>query len=68
MSLFLVVALSLVLVACSGSITVNSDTKPAPRREAKPNRPGPKYVWVPGHWKKVKPRTWRWVPGHWKRR
>ena len=28
---------------------------------------GPKYVWVPGHYKHNKHGKLVWIPGHWKR-
>jgi len=52
---------------------------PKPRSEVRSKRPGPKAVWVGGHWDRnprgnawiqghweKKPRGWAWVPGHWK--
>lgn len=30
-------------------------------------KPGPKYVWVPGHYKHNKHGKLVWIPGHWKR-
>jgi len=44
---------------------------PAPplRVELRPASPGPRAVWVPGHWKwRGRARGYVWIPGHWKAR
>ena len=38
---------------------------PAPV-EVIPVRPGPRFVWVKGHYKPAFS-GWAWIPGHWKR-
>ena len=46
-----------------------ASTPPPPplRVEVRPARPGPKAVWVPGHWKwRGRARGHVWIPGHWK--
>lgn len=63
--------------------TIYVDTEPpAPQHEIMPPSPGPRYVWVPGHWqwsgnrwvwtqghwRVVQQGYHRWVPGHWERR
>ncbi len=37
---------------------------PPPRRELRPHKPGPNYVWIPGHheWRHGR---WVWISGHW---
>jgi hypothetical protein len=40
---------------------------PPAKVEVRPAAPGPKAVWVPGHWKwHGRRRGYDWVPGHWK--
>lgn len=34
------------------------------RVEVIPKKPGPKAVWIPGHWQ-FKGNKYIWVPGHW---
>jgi hypothetical protein len=55
-SRYLVVFLSLTvlcafLISCAGVVYVPGPP-PAPRDEVKPPRPGPKAVWIDGHWKR----------------
>lgn len=49
----------------SAKVQAPPPTPPAPL-ETVPDRPGPKYVWVPGSytWQPAT-RTYVWVPGHW---
>ncbi len=44
------------VMAGTNSVTVNGSIKP-----------GPKYVWIAGHYKHNKHGKLVWVPGHWKR-
>lgn len=44
------------LLANTNSVTIESKIKP-----------GPKYVWIAGHYKHNKFGKLVWVPGHWKR-
>ena len=65
------------LFSCAGVVYV-PEPPPAPRDEVKSPRPGPKAVWIDGHWKRsggqwvwvtghwVKKPKGEWVPGHWK--
>jgi hypothetical protein len=72
-------AMALALTAC---VAAGPKTAPpAPRTEVRPAKPGPGYVWIPGHWKwaggrylwlkghweKTRPGQ-AWVPGHWERK
>jgi hypothetical protein len=61
---FGVVLTALVLsVGCAGTIVVR-DAPPPPKVEVKPARPGPKAVWIDGHWA-WKGGKYTWVSGHW---
>ncbi len=51
------------LAGCAGTVYVPGPP-PAPRAEVQPARPGPKVVWVKGHWKWTG-RKYRWVDGRW---
>ncbi len=36
--------------------------------EVRPATPGPRYIWVAGHWRwKGRARGYVWIPGHWKK-
>ena len=56
----------------TGASTFGKDTDPAliatpppkPLAETKPAAPGPKYIWVAGHYIPVKGQ-WQWVAGRW---
>ncbi len=67
-------------VACGPRVVYVRKAPPSPRLETKPPRPGPRAVWIPGHWKwngreyvwvsghwEVHPKGSRWIPGHWKK-
>lgn len=67
------------LLSCAGSVYV-TDPPPTPKEEIKSPAPGPKAVWIEGHWKWSHghhvwvPGYWvnkpygTWVPGHWDKR
>ncbi|HEX9750539.1 MAG TPA: hypothetical protein VGB22_04530 [candidate division Zixibacteria bacterium] len=74
------IALSLVaFFGCAGTAYVVVDP-PAAKEEVQPARPGPRAVWIPGHWKWHKGQyVWEgghwakkakgaWVAGHWDKR
>jgi hypothetical protein len=42
------------------------EAPPPPRRENRPRRPGPGFVWVPGYYV-VRGNHWEWAGGHWER-
>ena len=65
LALLLWLPVAMTSVACSSTIVLKTQKKPAPRVETKPHKPGPKAVWVRGHWK-GRPGHWTWVPGHWR--
>ena len=51
------------LIGCAA--TVYAPGPPPPRKaEVKPVPPGPKAIWVAGHWKWTG-HEWAWVRGHW---
>ena len=51
------------LCSCAGVVYV-PEPPPAPRDEVRSPRPGPKAVWIDGHWKRAGGQ-WVWAPGHW---
>jgi hypothetical protein len=61
--LLVLIILSAFLLSCAGTVYV-PEQPPAPRDEVKPARPGPKAVWIDGHWKHSGGQ-WVWAPGHW---
>ena len=79
LTLFLCVVVLFAFLASCASVVFVPEPPPAPKKEVKPPRPGPKaawvdghwkwshgqYVWVPGHW--VKKPKGQWVAGHWKK-
>jgi len=60
----------LVVLACSAgcarTVYVSTDP-PAPKVESKPAAPGPKAVWIDGHWK-WNGKRYVWIDGHWERK
>ncbi|MEM9194553.1 MAG: IPT/TIG domain-containing protein [Myxococcota bacterium] len=75
--LLFVLAASSLGVTCRASFHVRAEayvrprssirvTEPPPLREpaARPEKPDPRCVWVPGHWVWVN--EWVWTPGEWK--
>ena len=50
--------------APAGVIVVR-EAPPPPRVEIIPPRPGPRFVWYPGHWRYNG--RYYWVPGRWER-
>lgn len=60
--LLLVLACS---AGCAGGAYV-STAPPPPKVETKSARPGPKAVWIDGHWKWTG-KKYVWVGGHWER-
>ena len=55
----------------AGAYGISGCAAPPPppplRVEVRPAAPGPKAVWVPGHWKwRGRARGYDWAPGHWK--
>jgi hypothetical protein len=75
---FAVVVLFTFLVGCA--VTYVPESPPPAKAEVKPPAPGPKAVWVDGHWKwshgryvwvpghLVKKPHGKWAPGHWEKR
>ncbi|NIM11224.1 MAG: BcpO-related WXXGXW repeat protein, partial [Candidatus Aminicenantes bacterium] len=59
----LVLVFSFSLMNCAPPRPVR-EPPPRPRREARPPKPGPNYIWVSGHhvWRHGR---WVWVSGHW---
>jgi len=51
------------LFSCASTVYVPESPPPA-KEEIKTPRPGPKAVWVSGHWK-WSGGQYVWVPGHW---
>ncbi len=62
-TLILAFALAALSAGCTTVTYVPSDPPPA-RNEVRPSKPGPKYVWVDGHWK-WNGHRYVWVKGHW---
>ena len=66
--IFSSLVLSVFIISSFGCVVYRPhDPPPAPRRDIRTPRPGPKYFWVKGHWE------WRggkyvWVNGHWSRK
>jgi len=50
---------------CAGTAQV-SEAPPAPKVETRPAQPGPRAVWIDGHWA-WKHGHYAWVSGHWER-
>ncbi|HTQ30223.1 MAG TPA: hypothetical protein VMI53_03350 [Opitutaceae bacterium] len=48
-----------------GGVVIVREAPPPPRIEVIPARPGPRYVWCPGHWRYNG--RYYWQPGHWER-
>ena len=77
-SLCAVVLAAALSFGCAGVVVVRK-APPTPRVEVRTARPGPRAVWIDGHWKwKGKRYVWVkgrwvknpkgvWVPGHWKK-
>lgn len=65
LTLLTVSAIFLVFCGFTGSTNVSAKTT-AVTIESK-IKPGPKYVWVAGHYKHNKFGKLVWVPGHWKK-
>ncbi len=78
-TLILAFALAAMSAGCT-TVTYVPKDPPAAKNEVRPTKPGPKYVWVDGHWKWnghnhvwvkghwVKGKTGKtWIKGHWKR-
>ena len=68
MKKFLLALLSIIILVaflfgCTATVYVPASPPPA-KEEIKPPRPGPKAVWVSGHWK-WSHSQYVWVPGHW---
>ena len=74
---------TVVVKSPDGSVSVVHVQKapPKPRTEVRPQKPNPKAVWIPGHWKwngnkyvwesgrwEASPRGNAWAPGHWEKR
>ncbi|MCK4385307.1 MAG: YXWGXW repeat-containing protein [candidate division Zixibacteria bacterium] len=51
------------LLGCTKTVYVTESPPPA-KAEVKTPAPGPKAVWIEGHWKRSHGR-YVWVPGHW---
>ncbi len=49
------------------NVRITTGRPPAPRREVRPARPGPDYVWVGGFYDNDGGR-YGWIPGRWERR
>ncbi|MCA1582656.1 MAG: hypothetical protein LC796_14950 [Acidobacteria bacterium] len=49
------------------NVRITTGRPPAPRREVRPARPGPEYVWVGGFYDNDRGR-YGWIPGRWERR
>jgi hypothetical protein len=49
-----------------GEVVVVREAPPPPREEIVTLRPGPRYVWCAGYWRRDD-RAYVWVPGHWVR-
>jgi len=60
-------AVGLLLVAflagCAATVYAPGPPPP-PKAEIKPHAPGPKAVWVSGHWNWTS-HNWVWIPGSW---
>jgi hypothetical protein len=50
---------------CAGVVYI-PEPPPAPRAEIKPAPPGPKAVWIDGHWKWAG-NKYIWKQGHWEK-
>jgi hypothetical protein len=61
---FLAVLFTL-LLGCAGTIYVPEEP-PLPRDEVRPERPGPRAIWIDGHWMHSRGQ-WVWAPGRWER-
>src|SRR5580704_7791906 len=46
-----------------GEVVVVQEAPPPPREEIVTLRPGPRYVWCPGHWRYNG--RYYWMQGHW---
>jgi len=64
--LFLTLVFSLSLIHCVVVRPRQAPPPPPPRKIVKIRKPGPNYVWVPGHhvWRKGR---YIWVDGYWKK-
>lgn len=51
------------LFSCAGVVYV-PNPPPGPKNEVKTPRPGPKAVWIDGHWN-WSGSQWVWVSGYW---
>lgn len=61
----LILALALVgLGAGCTTVAYVPEAPPAAKKEVRPVRPGPAYIWVDGHWK-WNGHRYAWVKGHW---
>jgi len=50
---------------CAGTVYVASEPPP-PQVEVRPVSPGPRAVWIDGHWG-LSHGKYRWAPGHWEK-
>jgi hypothetical protein len=64
-TLVLVTILVAFVASCAG-VVYAPGPPPAKKVEVKPASPGPKAVWVEGHWKWAG-NKYMWVPGHWEK-
>ena len=54
-----------VIVLFSGCVITRPSMAPPPaKKEIRPHKPGPKYIWITGHWKWTGAK-YVWIPGHW---
>ncbi|MCC7142806.1 MAG: YXWGXW repeat-containing protein [Candidatus Eisenbacteria bacterium] len=49
---------------CTRTVYVQTDPPTEAQTETIPPSPGPKAVWIPGHWDWQRGH-WAWRPGHW---
>jgi hypothetical protein len=57
---------SVLSLGCAGTAYVRT-APPAPKVETRPAKPGPKAVWIDGHWK-WNGKRYVWQAGHWERK
>jgi hypothetical protein len=51
------------IIGCAATVYAPGPP-PTPKVEVKSHPPGPKAVWIPGHWN-WDGDTWTWISGHW---
>ncbi|MGD2245379.1 MAG: YXWGXW repeat-containing protein [Candidatus Aminicenantes bacterium] len=57
----------LLFIGSAGCVVAHPTTAPPPaKKEIRPAKPGPMYVWISGHWK-WKGSQYVWVSGRWVR-